>query len=159
MEPENPERDPVRSSYETSGDARPMTISVVVPVYNSELSLEELVVGLAKVLPNVCERFELILVNDGSRDRSWEVVQSLVDRHGWVRGVDMLRNYGQHNALLCGVRAARHDVIVTMDDDLQHPPEELPRLLERLGEGYDVVYGTRLSTRRPHRRSKSSGSP
>ncbi len=117
------------------------TISVVVPVYNSEASLPGLVERLEPVLRANSARFELILVNDGSRDGSWKVVEQLVARHGWIRGIDMLRNYGQHNALLCGIRAARHELVVTMDDDLQHPPEELPKLLARLGPDCDVVYG------------------
>ncbi len=117
------------------------TLSVVVPVYNAEASLPALVLRLESVLREHSSRFELLLVNDGSRDDSWKVVQDLVARHGWVRGIDMLRNYGQHNALLCGIRAARHEFIVTMDDDLQHPPEELPKLLARLVPACDVVYG------------------
>ena len=117
------------------------TISVVVPVYNGEASLPALVERLEPVLRAEAARFELILVNDGSRDGSWKAIEALVARHGWVRGIDMLRNYGQHNALLCGIRAARHELVVTMDDDLQHPPEELPRLLGRLGPDCDVVYG------------------
>lgn len=125
-----------------------LTLSVVVPVYNSQDSLHELANRLEAVLPSVASRFELILVNDGSRDASWKVVQELASRHEWVRGIDMLRNYGQHNAVLCGIRAARYDVVVTMDDDLQHPPEELPRLLGELSEGYDVVYGTAVEL--PH---------
>jgi len=84
---------------------------------------------------------EIILVNDGSRDRSWEVISELSSRSQAVRGLNLMRNYGQHNALLCGIRAAKYEVIVTMDDDLQHPPQEIPRLLARLDEGYDVVYG------------------
>ena len=124
----------------TRSSDRP-TVSVVVPVYNSEQSLPELVSRLAGALPEVASRYEVILVNDGSRDSSWEVIQSLSTEHGWVHGIDMLRNYGQHNALLCGVRAAEHDIVVTMDDDLQHPPEELGKLLDKLDEGYDVVYG------------------
>jgi undecaprenyl-phosphate 4-deoxy-4-formamido-L-arabinose transferase len=69
------------------------------------------------------------------------VIQSLAQKYGCVRGISMMRNYGQHNATLCGVRAARYEVIVTMDQDLQHPPEEIPLLLAKLDEGYDVVYG------------------
>ena len=84
----------------------------------------------------------MILVNDGSRDRSWAVVQQLARARPWVRGIDLMRNYGQHNALLCGVRHARGDMVVTLDDDLQNPPEEIPKLLARLAEGFDVVYGT-----------------
>ena len=75
---------------------------------------------------------ELILVNDGSKDASWSTIEALCEEYPWVRGVNLMRNYGQHNALLCGIRRARFDVIVTMDDDLQHPPEELPKLLEKL---------------------------
>lgn len=117
------------------------SLSVVVPVYNSEGSLRGLVQELEPVLRREAAEFELVLVNDGSRDRSWDVVLELARAHTWVRGIDMLRNYGQHNALLCGIRAARFEVVVTMDDDLQHPPEELPKLLAKLDEGFDVVYG------------------
>jgi len=118
------------------------TITVVVPVYNGEGSLPGLVERLEPVLRAHSSRFERLLVNDGSRDGSWKVIEGLVGKHGWVRGIDMLRNYGQHNAVLCGIRAARHELIVTMDDDLQHPPEELPKLLARIGSDCDVVYGT-----------------
>ncbi len=118
------------------------SISVVVPVYNSEGSLPELIARLASLLPRLSARYEVILVNDGSRDRSWEVVRRLAQEYDWVRGINLMRNYGQHNALLCGIRAAQHEVIVTMDDDLQHPPEEIPKLLDKLAEGFDVVYGT-----------------
>lgn len=117
-------------------------VSVVVPVYNSRDSLPELCRRLEPVLSRLAARYEAILVNDGSRDDSWEVVQALAARHEWVRGLDLMRNYGQHNALLCGLREARHDVIVTLDDDLQHPPEEIPLLVAKLGDGFDVVYGT-----------------
>jgi glycosyltransferase involved in cell wall biosynthesis len=119
-----------------------MRISVVVPVYNSEASLQLLVERLQPVLSNLGAECELILVNDGSRDGSWDAVCRITDANSWVRGIDLMRNYGQHNALLCGIRAARGDVIVTMDDDLQNPPEEIPRLLERLTPDCDVVYGT-----------------
>jgi glycosyltransferase involved in cell wall biosynthesis len=117
-------------------------ISVVVPVYNSEGSLAELIGRLEGVLRSVCSRFEVVLVNDGSRDRSWDVVCQLAKAHEWVRGINLMRNYGQHNALLCGIRMAKNDIIVTIDDDLQNPPEEIPRLIDKLAEGYDVVYGT-----------------
>ncbi len=118
-----------------------MNVSVVVPVYNSEASLPELVQRLESILKSVADEFELILVNDGSSDQSWHAVQDLASRQEWVRGIDLMRNYGQHNALLCGIRAARYEVIVTMDDDLQHPPEEVPLLLRELEEGFDVIYG------------------
>jgi len=117
-------------------------VSVVVPVYNSEGTLLLLADGLRQALGPGARLGELILVNDGSRDRSWEVIQDLTERHSWIRGFNLMRNYGQHSALLCGIRAAQYDVIVTIDDDLQTPPDEIPRLLAQLVQGYDVVYGT-----------------
>ena len=117
------------------------SISVVTPVYNGEASLGELCRRLAEVLPRISAEHEVILVNDGSRDRSWETISELCSRSPVVRGLNLMRNYGQHNALLCGIRVAKYDLVVTMDDDLQHPPEEIPRLLARLEEGFDVVYG------------------
>ncbi len=118
------------------------SLSVVIPVYNGALSLPELVSRLGEELPKLTDIFELIFVEDDGRDNSWEVIQQLVRQHPWIRGFKHMRNYGQHNALLCGIRAARYEVIVTMDDDLQHPPEEIRRLLDKLAEGYDAVYGT-----------------
>ena len=118
------------------------SFSVVIPAYNSEGSLTELIDRLVRVLKTLCQDFEIILVNDGSRDHTWEVIQGLVKSyHPQVVGINLMRNYGQHNALLCGIRAAKYEVIITMDDDLQHPPEEIPVLVNKLAEGYDVVYG------------------
>jgi undecaprenyl-phosphate 4-deoxy-4-formamido-L-arabinose transferase len=115
---------------------------VVVPVYRSEAILPELVLRLEPVLVAIAENFELVLVNDCSPDRSWDVLCELAGQYSWIRPINLMRNYGQHNALLCGIRTARYEVIVTMDDDLQHPPEEIPKLLEELAGGYDLVYGT-----------------
>jgi glycosyltransferase involved in cell wall biosynthesis len=117
-----------------------LAVSVVVPVYNSEGSLRPLVARLEKALGSVSH--EIILVNDGSRDGSWSVIRSMASEIASVRGFDLMRNYGQHNALLAGIRAARGETVVTLDDDLQHPPEEIPRLLAELEKGADVVYGT-----------------
>jgi glycosyltransferase involved in cell wall biosynthesis len=117
-------------------------ISVVIPVYRSEATLRELVRRLEAVLEAVSDDFELVLVNDCSPDRSWELICELARQYSWIRAINLMRNYGQHNALLCGIRAATGGVIVTMDDDLQHPPEEIPKLLAELDRGFDVVYGT-----------------
>lgn len=117
------------------------SVSVVIPVYNGAGTIATLVDRLVAVLSALGGPFEIILVNDGSQDDSWAAIERLAGSHRQVLGLDLMRNYGQHNALLCGIRAARHDLIVTMDDDLQQPPEEVPRLLEKLAEGYDVVYG------------------
>lgn len=117
-------------------------VSVVVPVYNSEATLQELVRRVSAVFNAAGRPFEIILVDDGSADGSWTRIEELSRKHPEVRGVNLMRNYGQHNAVLCGVREARHPFIVTLDDDLQNPPEEAPKLLAKLDEGYDVVYGT-----------------
>jgi glycosyltransferase involved in cell wall biosynthesis len=118
------------------------SISVVVPVYNSEASLPELARRMQPALAALGTPFELILVNDSSSDGSWSRIRELAVQHHWIRGLNLSRNYGQHNALLCGIRNARFDTIVTIDDDLQNPPEEIVRLLAKLDEGFDVVYGT-----------------
>lgn len=118
-----------------------MNISVVIPVYRSEHTLDTLIERLGKALPAIADSYEVLLVNDGSPDNSWGSIERLAQSHNWVRGIDLMRNYGQHNATLCGIRAARYEVIFTMDDDLQNPPEEMPKLLRKLNEGYDVVYG------------------
>ncbi len=128
-------------SWPASPASRP-SLSVVIPVYNSAEILPALLPRLQAVLAALTERYEIILVNDGSRDNSWEVASSWAQQHREIVAIDLMRNYGQHNALLCGIRAAQHEVIITMDDDLQHPPEEIPKLLAKLAEGYDVVYGT-----------------
>jgi glycosyltransferase involved in cell wall biosynthesis len=130
-----------------SPDSIAPTISVVVPVYNSAGSLRELVLRLLAVLDQAASCSEIILVNDGSRDSSWVVIRELTAVHGSVRGIDLMRNYGQHNALLCGIRQARYEITVTLDDDLQHPPETLPLLLAHLSSGCDVVYGTPIGER------------
>ena len=118
-----------------------MNLSIVVPVYKGETLIEPLVAQLIKSLPTFATEYEVILVNDGSPDNSWQIIQALSKRYPCVRGIHLMRNYGQHNATLCGVRAARHDITVTMDQDLQHPPGEIHLLLAKLAEGYDVVYG------------------
>ncbi len=113
-------------------------VSVVVPVYNGEQTLHDLVRRLVASLSVV---FEIILVNDGSRDASWAAIEQLAASNPNVIGINLLRNFGQHNALLCGIRAARFDKVCTLDDDLQNPPEEIPKLLAALTADVDVIYG------------------
>lgn len=117
------------------------SISVIIPVYRSSESLPELLAELNRVLPTLADAFEVVMVDDASPDDSWRVVQGLAAQYPFVRGIQLMRNYGQHNALLCGIRAARCELIVTMDDDLQHPPDQIPALLAELNKGFDVVYG------------------
>lgn len=118
-----------------------MNLSVVVPVYRGEELVEPLIERLGKSLPLFAQNYEVILVNDGSPDNSWDVIEQLSRKYEWVKGIRLMRNYGQHNATLCGVRAAHYEVTVTMDQDLQHPPEEIPILIAELEKGFDVVYG------------------
>jgi len=121
--------------------SRPPTISLVVPAYDSARSLPELIARLTPVLARVSSEFEILLVNDGSRDNTWRIISELAERCPAVMGINLMRNYGQHNALLAGIRLARYELVVTLDDDLQNPPEEIPRLLSHLESGFDVVYG------------------
>ena len=119
----------------------PELVSVVIPVYNDADTLEPLVDRLLKVFQDNAHECEILMVNDGSQDHSWQVIQQLASRHPQVHGLNLMRNFGQHNALLAGSRQAKGEIIVTMDDDLQNPPEEVPKLLDKLAEGHDVVYG------------------
>jgi undecaprenyl-phosphate 4-deoxy-4-formamido-L-arabinose transferase len=124
-------------------DAPLPTLSVVIPVYRSAAILPELLQRLEPVLAAVASRFEILLVDDASPDESWSVIEKLAAQHP-VRGISLGRNYGQHAAVLAGILEARGELVVTLDDDLQHPPEEIPKLLAKLAEGFDVVYGTPL---------------
>src|ERR1700749_1730164 len=109
---------------------KPELLSIVVPVYNSSEMLEELHASIQKNLEGK-QTFELILVDDGSRDLSWEKIEELKNKFpDHIRGIRLSKNFGQHNALLCGFSFASGDAVLTMDDDLQHPPSEIVKLLE-----------------------------
>lgn len=116
-----------------------ITVSVVVPVYRSCQTLEPLVTRVHNALTDVAH--EVVLVDDGSPENTWTEVQRLSQAHEPVRGIRLSRNSGQHSALLAGVRAARGKVVVTIDDDLQNPPEEIPKLLAQICDQVDLVYG------------------
>lgn len=122
--------------------SQPIDISVVIPLYNSAEILPELLSRLIPQLEPMTDRYEVILVNDGSADDTWAVATQQIEQYRQVTGIDLMRNHGQHNALLAGIRAARYDYCLTMDDDLQHPPEEIPKLLAIMDDQCDVVYGT-----------------
>ncbi len=124
---------------------RSESVSVVVPVYNSAGTLDELVTRIGTALAEL--EHEIVLVNDGSADGSADAIRRLAGANPRVRGIFLMRNFGQHNALLAGIREARFPVTVTLDDDLQNPPEEIPALLAKLAEGNDVVYGVPSKTR------------
>lgn len=116
--------------------------SVVVPVYNSEALVGCTIEAIIEFFEGVDWEFELILVNDGSADGSWQVVRDAAERDSRLIAVNLLKNYGQHTANLCGLRHSSGDYVITMDDDLQNPPSEIARLVEKavLG-GHDVVFG------------------
>ena len=120
-----------------------MDLTVVVPVYRSASVLPNLIARLLPVLESTGMEYEIILVDDGSPDDSWGVVCRLQAAHpSRITAVQLMRNYGQHNAQMCGFRRARGRYIITMDDDLQHPPEEIPKLLRKIEQGgFDLVYG------------------
>ncbi len=118
-----------------------LSISVLIPVYNSEDSLEELYSRIKKVLENSGADFEVIMVDDYSTDSSYQIMRSLRSRDDRVRIIRLAANVGQHNATFCGLHYCKADYIVTLDDDLQNPPEEIPRLIAKITEGYDVVFG------------------
>lgn len=135
-----------------------MDISVVVPVYNSATTLCTLVERLTSILDGLGRPYEIILIDDGSRDESWERLCQLQREHpGRIVAIQLMRNFGQHNALMCGFRHTQGRFVVTLDDDLQHPPEELPKLLAAIETGrFDLVYGS--ADRRQHRAWRNLGS-
>ncbi len=126
----------------TRRNALPAGISAVIPLHRSEAILPRLIARLTAALDQLGMPHEIILVDDGGPDTSWERVTAAAESDPRVRGIRLMRNFGQHNALLVGVRAARYRLIVTLDDDLQNPPEEISKLLGGLTDDIDVVYGT-----------------
>lgn len=117
------------------------SFSVVVPIYNSEASINELYTRLEKTFAILRMSFEVIFVNDNSKDSSLEILKELHLTQRNVIVVDLMRNYGQEHALMCGFNHCSGKYVITLDDDLQHPPEEIPKLFNKLLEGYDVVIG------------------
>jgi polyisoprenyl-phosphate glycosyltransferase len=122
---------------------RETKISVIVPVFGSARTLPVLVDRLRHVLNSMEVRYELIFVEDGGMDESWSVLEDLVSQHREAMTViQLMRNFGQHNAIMCGIRHSQGEFVVTLDDDLQNPPEEIPKLLKAIETGgYDLVYG------------------
>ena len=119
-----------------------MDLSIVISLYNEEESLPELVSWIDRALKPHNYEYEIIMVDDGSRDRSWEVVTELAEKYPQIRAIGFRRNYGKSAALYCGFEAARGDIVVTMDADLQDNPEEIPEMMRMIKEeGYDLVSG------------------
>ena len=116
------------------------SISVVVPVFNSERTVGDLCKELVEVLSSMGNNYEIIFINDGSIDKSWSIIDKLSNKYSNVIAVDLLKNYGQHSAILCGISLAKGDYLITMDDDYQNPPSEIGKLYNKILEGYDVVF-------------------
>lgn len=121
-----------------------LELTIVVPVYNSQETVALLIQRLTQTLDTLTDRYEIILVEDGGSDGSWAAIEAALSLHpGRLVAVQLMRNYGQHNALMCGLGLARGEYVVTMDDDLQNPPEEIGKLLAGIRSlGVDLVYGT-----------------
>ena len=133
-----------------------MDLSIVVPVYNSEEILHTLVDTIQKDVKFVKD-FELILVNDNSPDKSWDKIKELREIFPFIKGINLMRNYSQHNAIMAGLGEASGDVIVTMDDDLQHRPKDIELLYNEIKyNSYDVCY-TKFS-KKSHQKWKLLGS-
>jgi len=133
-------------------------LSIVIPVYGSQDTLRPLTDRLCSVLDSLGRDYEIILVNDDSPDNAWEVIRALhAERSQHIVAIRLSRNFGQHNALMCGFRHAQGKLVITMDDDLQHPPEELPKLISAIESSeLDVVYGRYQE--KQHRRWRNLGS-
>jgi undecaprenyl-phosphate 4-deoxy-4-formamido-L-arabinose transferase len=123
-------------------------ISVIIPVYNEEENLRELGARLLGTLTAMGRPFEIIFVDDGSTDHSWDLLSELHEKHPEnLRALQFHRNFGQHQAIFAGFQASRGRIMVTLDADLQNPPEEIPRLVAKIEEGYDTVGGWRENRR------------
>jgi len=130
--------------------------SVVIPVYNSETTLQNLFDRLRTVFQNISENFEIVFVDDGSKDESWQKLKELRNKDNRIKIIQLMSNFGQHNALMCGFHFVSGDYVITLDDDLQNPPEEIPKLIKKISEGYDVVYGKYISKK--HSKFRNLGS-
>jgi len=119
-----------------------LNFSVVIPVYDEEENISELYRRLTAVMEKL-GTFELILVDDGSKDRSWNLIKELHAKDSRVKGVSFSRNFGHHIAITAGIDYASGDALILMDGDLQDPPEEIPKLWKKFSEGYELVYGIR----------------
>lgn len=122
-----------------------VTYSVVIPVYNGERTVQELAERISRVFEKLNETFEIIFVDDHSQDNSWSVLAGLAKQNGRVVSIKLSANFGQHNAILCGLFYSRGRFAVTMDDDLQHAPEDIPKLIKRMEETGARVVIARLT--------------
>jgi glycosyltransferase involved in cell wall biosynthesis len=126
-----------------------LALSIVVPVYNEEANVEPLLERLAGVVPALPAPLEVIVVDDGSRDATVAKLVAAKRRYPWLKVIELRRNFGQHSAAYAGFDNAKGDIVVTLDGDLQNNPTDIPKLLEKMKEGYDVVCGWRTERKDP----------
>lgn len=117
-------------------------ISIIIPVFNSENIVKNTVEQSIYELKSQKLNFEIILINDGSKDNSWRTIKKLTQKYPEIISINLLKNYGQHTAIYCGIEQSKGNYLVTLDDDLQNPPKEIIKLINKITDGYDVVFGT-----------------
>jgi len=135
---------------------RTIDYSIVIPVFNEEDNLPELYQRLTKVMSALNANYEIIFVDDGSQDNSFQILKGLHEKDNNVKVIRFTRNFGQHPAVMAGFSAAKGDIMITLDADLQNPPEEIPKLIDKLDDGYEVVFG--VFQRRKHSAFRRAGS-
>jgi undecaprenyl-phosphate 4-deoxy-4-formamido-L-arabinose transferase len=145
-------------SYMEKATHSNIQLSIVVPVFRSESILPKLVetIQTEMINENLADQFELILVNDSSPDDSWNVIKELAEKHSFIKGISLRRNFGQHNATMAGLNHVCGNIIVIMDDDLQHPPQAIAEMIKAISGGFDVCYTRYLN--RKHELWKKLGS-
>ena len=127
-----------------------MNLSIIIPVYNSANILEKLINRIEKVMDNnLIKEFEIILINDSSVDESWEKIKILTKKSKNTKGINLSKNFGQHNAIMAGLNECSGENIITMDDDLQHPPESIKDIYNELEKNFDACYTYYLDRKHP----------
>lgn len=130
----------MKNNFSTEPLIRSLSLSIVIPVYNSELIVADTVRQIIEELTRLEITHEIILVNDGSSDDSWNVLVALKKQYPQLVIINFLKNYGQHSAVFCGIQNSKGDYVITMDDDLQNPPSEIKKLYHKILDGYDLVF-------------------
>jgi glycosyltransferase involved in cell wall biosynthesis len=119
-----------------------MNLSVIIPVYNSSSIILKLVSKISEEILKIkrISTYQIVLINDCSEDSSWSEISKICNQEKFIVGINLMKNYGQHNAIMAGINIAEGDYVITMDDDFQHSPSEISKILDRMDEGYDVCY-------------------
>jgi glycosyltransferase involved in cell wall biosynthesis len=143
MDAGNRNRSEINIKMRKTEEKHPFYLSIVVPLYNEEDSVEDLVCKILETANSFDFPYEIVLVDDGSTDRTWKIIEELAGSNRHIRAIKLRRNFGQTNAMVAGFDHAQGEIIVTMDGDLQNDPADIPYLLEKINEGYDIVSGWR----------------